>query len=236
MKLKIYFPKVLINFYVKNIKFHMASYMTPSQTSVAFGRTMVGNTSEVQNITIDWSDVEEYSDNLKVMCDNPNFSVSVVNNPCTPANQTWGTSNQRWGQSTVSVTYTPTEEGNHTGNIYFYDNKRFITIPVSGEAYRPLNLSTSIEPSTQITKDDHYSLVTLEREFKAGYSTVTIPFDYDIDDNIRGAKAAQLTFVTYNSQDEYTLYLQEIENGLHSASSFSLCSAAWRTCSSYRLR
>lgn len=202
-----------LNAYVKNIKFHMASYMTPSQTSVTFGRTMVGNTSEVPNITIDWSDVDKYSDNLKVMCDNPNFSVSVVNNPCTPANQTWGTSNQRWGQSTVSVKYTPTEEGNHTGNIYFYDNKRFITIPVSGEAYRPLNLSTSIEPSTQITKDDHYSLVTLEREFKAGYSTVTIPFDYDIDDNIRGAKAAQLTFVTYNSQDEYTLYLQEIENG-----------------------
>ena len=202
-----------LNAYVKNIKFHMASYMTPSQTSVAFGRTMVGNTSEVQNITIDWSDVEEYSDNLKVMCDNPNFSVSVVNNPCTPANQTWGTSNQRWGQSTVSVKYTPTEEGNHTGNIYFYDNKRFITIPVSGEAYRPLNLSTSIDPSTQITKDDHYSLVKLERVFKAGYSTVTIPFDYDIDDNIHGAKAAQLAFVTYNSQDEYTLYLQEIENG-----------------------
>lgn len=202
-----------LSVYYTNIYFHMASYMTPDQTNMAFERTMVGNTSEVQNITIDWSDVEKYSDNLKVMCDNPNFDVSVVNNPCTPANQTWGTSNQRWGQSTVSITYTPTEEGNHTGNIYFYDNKRFITIPVSGEAYRPLNLSTSIDPSTQITKDDHYSLVTLERVFKAGYNTVTIPFDYDIDDNIHGAKAAQLAFVTYNSQDEYTLYLQEIENG-----------------------
>ncbi len=202
-----------LSVYYTNIYFHMASYMTPDQTNMAFERTMVGNTSEVQNVTIDWSDVEDYSDNLKVMCDNPNFSVSVVNNPCTPANQTWGTSNQRWGQSTVSVKYTPTEEGNHAGNIYFYDNKRFITIPVSGEAYRPLNLSTSIDPSTQITKDDHYSLVTLERVFKAGYNTVTIPFDYDIDDNIHGAKAAQLAFVTYNSQDEYTLYLQEIENG-----------------------
>lgn len=202
-----------LNAYVKNIKFHMASYMTPSQTSVAFGRTMVGNTSEVQNITIDWSDVEEYSDNLKVMCDNPNFSVSVVNNPCTPANQTWGTSNQRWGQSTVSVKYTPTEEGNHTGNIYFYDNKRFITIPVSGEAYNALILSPDINPNTQITDGGAlYSKVKLNRALPQGYFTATFPFDYNIS-VIPNAFVAQLELVTHNQQDGYTLYFKKVADG-----------------------
>ncbi|MBQ2363039.1 MAG: hypothetical protein II287_05465, partial [Bacteroidaceae bacterium] len=202
-----------LSLYYTNVYCHMASYMTPSQTNVACGRTMVGNTSEVQNITIDWSDVYKYSDNLKVMCDNPNFSVSVVNNPCTPANQTWGTSNERWGQSTISVTYTPKEEGNHTGNIYFYDNKRFITIHVSGEAYNALILSPNTNPNTQITDGGVvYSKVQLNRALPKGYFTATFPFDYNIS-VIPNAFVAQLELVTHNQQDGYTLYFKKVADG-----------------------
>lgn len=201
-----------LNFY--NVTFHMASYMTPSQTSAAFGRTMVGNTSEGQNITIDWSNVEDYSNNLKVVCDNPNFIVTVTHSPCTPANQTWGTSNQRWGQSTITVLYNPQSEGVHSGIIYFYDNRRFITIPVNGEAYNALILSPDIDPYTQITDGGVlYSQVRLNRDLPTGHFTVTFPFDYNIS-VIPDAYAAQLSLVTYNRQDGYTLYFQKVADGL----------------------
>lgn len=201
-----------LDFY--NVTFHMASYMTPSQTSAAFGRTMVGNTSEGQNITIDWSNVEDYSDNLKVVCDNPNFIVTVTHSPCTPANQTWGTSNQRWGQSTITVLYNPQSEGVHSGIIYFYDNRRFITIPVNGEAYDALILSPDIDPKTQITDGGVlYSMVRLNRDLPAGHFTITFPFDYNIS-VIPNAYAAQLSLVTYNQLDGYTLYFQKVTDGL----------------------
>ena len=198
-----------LNVYFRNIYIYMASYMTPDHQSVTFDRTMVGRVSEVKNITVDWSGVEDYINNLKVMCDNPNFVVSVVNNPCTPANQTWGNSNQRWGQSTISVSYTPQEVGAHTANLYFYDNKRFITIPVSGEAYSPLELTTNVNPSTLIYgENEFYSLVYLDRALPAGYFTMTLPFDYNISE-IEGAYAAQLAQVTYNVADGYTLYFEK---------------------------
>lgn len=195
--------------YFDDIYFHMASYMTPSESNVTFDRTMKEQTSEVKTITIDWSDVEDYANNLKVFSDNSNFEVSVnQHNPCTPANETWGNSNQRWGQSTISITFKPNDTGNFSGNIYFYDNKRFITIPVSGEAYRPLVLNPGVNPSTQIIKEENYSQVVLERTFSAGYSTATFPFDYNISE-VANAFAAQLKLVTYNSNDGYTLYFEK---------------------------
>lgn len=189
--------------------FHMASYMTPSESSVRFDRTMKGQTSTAKTITIDWSDVEDYANNLKVFSDNSNFEVSVnQHSPCTPYNKTWGTSNERWGQSTISITFKPNDTGNFSGNIYFYDNKRFITIPVSGEAYGPLVLNPGVNPSTQIIKEENYSQVVLERTFSAGYSTATFPFDYNISE-VANAFAAQLKLVTYNSNDGYTLYFEK---------------------------
>lgn len=196
--------------------FHMASYMTPSESNVTFDRTMKEQTSEVKTITIDWSDVENYANNLNVFSDNRNFEVSVdQHSPCTPANQTWGTSNERWGQSTISITFKPKDTGYISGNIYFYDNKRFITIPVSGESYGPLELKPTVNPSLQITKEDFYSQVKLERTFSAGYSTLALPFDTNISDfsNDAGAFAAQLSLVTYNSHDGYTLYFKKVDGG-----------------------
>ncbi len=198
-----------MNFY--NVTFHMASYMTPSESNVTFDRTMKGQTSTAKTITIDWSDVEDYANNLKVFSDNSNFEVSVnQHSPCTPYNKTWGTSNERWGQSTISITFKPNDTGNFSGNIYFYDNKRFITIPVSGESYGPLELKPTVSPSLQITKEDFYSQVKLERTFSAGYSTATFPFNYDISSI--GGYAAQLKLVTYNSNDGYTLYFERSDN------------------------
>ena len=192
-----------------NVTFHMASYMTPSESNVTFDRTMKEQTSEVKTITIDWSDVEDYANNLKVFSDNSNFEVFVnQHSPCAPYNKTWGTSNERWGQSTISITFKPKDTGYISGNIYFYDNKRFITIPVSGEAYGPLVLNPGVNPSTQIIKEENYSEVVLERTFSAGYSTATFPFDYNISE-VANAFAAQLKLVTYNSNDGYTLYFEK---------------------------
>lgn len=56
--------------------------------------------------------------------------------------------------------------------------------------------------------------IDLDRSFVVGYSTLTIPFDYDIEYNIPNAYAAQLALVTYNKTDGYTLYFQKVADGI----------------------
>lgn len=203
-----------LHFY--DFTFHMADYMTPDLASVDLGRVMIGNSSEQKTVVVDWSNVENYN-TLNVVCDNPNFTVSVENNPCTPYNQTWGTSCERWGQSTISVSYTPTAEGSHTGNIYFNDNKRFVTIPVNGEGYQALTLNPLLNASSQVPEGEtFYSVVSILRTLPSGHSTITFPFDYNIS-AIEGGYAAQLALVTYNAQDGYTLFFEKVADGLMKA-------------------
>lgn len=60
-----------------------------------------------------------------------------------------------------------------------------------------------------------YPSITLERTFFAGHNTLTLPFDTNISDfsSSEDAYAAQLSLVTLNSQDGYTLYFEIVDGG-----------------------
>ncbi len=61
-----------------------------------------------------------------------------------------------------------------------------------------------------------YSQITLQRTFNTGHSTITLPFDTDINALAVGdanAYVAQLELVTYNKADGYTLYFKKVEDG-----------------------
>lgn len=78
-------------------------------------------------------------------------------------------------------------------------------------------LSPEDTPSLEYTD---YSEITLLRTFKAGYSTLSLPFRtnvgelvgelYDADNDW----LAQLSVVTYNAQDGYTLYFNKVTDGI----------------------
>lgn len=57
-----------------------------------------------------------------------------------------------------------------------------------------------------------YGMVVLERALKAGYSTIALPFDYTLSD-LNADWAAQLSIVTYNKKDGYSLYFNKITEG-----------------------
>jgi hypothetical protein len=63
---------------------------------------------------------------------------------------------------------------------------------------------------------NEYAEITLNRSFAEGHSTLTLPFDTDIShlSNHPNAYAAQLSLVTYNKADGYTLYFQKVADGL----------------------
>ena len=75
----------------------------------------------------------------------------------------------------------------------------------------------TLEPTVTGYDTDTYEIVTLHRTFLQGYNTIALPFATtvaalsnrsDADDWV-----AQLSAVTYNAQDGYTLFFQQVTNG-----------------------
>ena len=86
------------------------------------------------------------------------------------------------------------------------------TLTVKGPS---MTLSPTTAPEIRFPGTE-YSQITLQRAFKSGHSTITLPFDTNIsalaaDD--ASAYVAQLELVTYNKADGYTLYFKKVENG-----------------------
>ncbi len=70
---------------------------------------------------------------------------------------------------------------------------------------------------------EEYSSVTLNRTLKAGYSTIALPFDTDVETLVAGRNeaydssadwVAQLSAVTSSVADGYTLYFQKVAGGV----------------------
>lgn len=118
-----------------------------------------------------------------------------------------------------TLTITPVKVG---GNVTIILNRpeddgykpisKTYTLTVKGPS---MTLSPQEAPEIQYP-ETVYSQITLQRTFKAGHSTITLPFDTRInalavDDD--SAYVAQLELVTYNKADEYTLYFKKVEDG-----------------------
>lgn len=106
----------------------------------------------------------------------------------------------------VTITLTRAED-----NSYNAINKTY-TLTVQGPS---VVLSPTIVPEIQYP-GIAYHQITLQRTFNPGHSTITLPFDTDINALAVGdanAYVAQLELVTYNKADGYTLYFKKVEDG-----------------------
>ena len=93
-----------------------------------------------------------------------------------------------------------------TSNDYYATSiTKVFSVVTSG-----LTLNPAQEPNYE---ERTYKRVVLERTLPMGYSTITLPFTYNIG-AVDGGYVAQLELVTHNQQDGYTLYFQKVSDGI----------------------
>ena len=79
-----------------------------------------------------------------------------------------------------------------------------------------LGASALLTPDeSPVLEYNEYAEITLSRNFAEGHSTLALPFDTNISDfsDDSEAYAAQLSLVTYNKADGYTLYFKKVDAG-----------------------
>ena len=125
-----------------------------------------------------------------------------------------------WGTSADATTYESTNS-TYTTTI----SATFPTTSASETLYaifavirKTLTLDPAVAPNVKYAGTE-YSKVTLQRTLKAGYNTIALPFDIDVE-TLAGSSydadqdwVAQLSSVTYNAHDGYTLYFKKISDG-----------------------
>ena len=105
-------------------------------------------------------------------------------------------------------TVTITASTSTSDSYYGYTATKEYTITA-----RPLVLDPKEQCSVNLNVE--YPTVTLNRTFTTGHSTLALPFDTDIRDFSESpeAYAAQLSLVTYNQADGYTLFFNIVDGG-----------------------
>lgn len=104
----------------------------------------------------------------------------------------------------VTITLTKAED-----DSYYAINKTYHIQVLGASALLTPDESPALEYN-------EYAEITLNRSFAEGHSTLALPFDTYIShlSNHPYAYAAQLSLVTYNKADGYTLYFQKVADGL----------------------
>ena len=103
----------------------------------------------------------------------------------------------------VTITLTKAED-----DSYYAINKTY-HIQVLGAS------ALLIPDESPVLEYNEYAEITLSRSFAEGHSTLALPFDTNISDfsDDSEAYAAQLSLVTYNKADGYTLYFKKADAG-----------------------
>ena len=190
--------------FFKNVKISELRYLTSTASSLDFGENVEGDavskTFTVKHANAGYG-VTLTSSNLNA------FEVS-------PTVLT-ATGGDKMGEETIMVTYKNNNPGSHNGTITIADpsgSNADIIINVSGST---LSNTLFLNPTDTSSYDVRtYKRIVLQRTLPMGYSTITLPFTYDID-NVEGdAFVAQLELVTHNQQDGYTLYFRKVADGV----------------------
>jgi hypothetical protein len=103
------------------------------------------------------------------------------------------------------VTITLTKAGDES---YYAINKTY--------HIQVLGASALLAPDkAPVLEYNEYAEITFNRTFVVGHSTLALPFDTNISDFSDDSKAyaAQLSLVTYNKADGYTLYFKKVADG-----------------------
>lgn len=189
---------------VSNIQISELRYLTSTASNIDFGENVEGET---------------VSKTFTVKHANAGYGVTLTSsNPSafevSPALLT-STGGDKMGEETITVTYKNNAVGSHSGTITIADpngSNAAITLNVAGSTLsNTLFLNPAETPNYDVRT---YKRIVLERTLPMGYSTITLPFTYDID-NVGGeAFVAQLELVTHNQHDGYTLYFRKVADGV----------------------
>ena len=190
--------------FFKNVKISELRYLSTETTSLDFGENMQDEIITPQSFVLKHCNAGL---GVTVTSSNENFIVST--------DKLESTGGDKMGEETISVTYLNNTPGSHSGTITIADpngTNADITINVSGSTLsNTLFLKPTEKPNYEART---YKRIVLERTLPMGYSTITLPFTYDIDNVEGGAYVAQLELVTHNQLDGYTLYFKKVEDGV----------------------
>ena len=188
---------------VSNIQITELRYLNASATSIDFGENVEGD-AVTKTFTLRHANAGY---GVTLVSSNPDaFEVS-------PSTLTT-TGGDKMGEETITVTYKNNTVGKHSGTITIAD-------PNGTNASVSVNLSATTISSglilnpTQTPNYDvrTYKRIVLQRTLPMGYSTITLPFTYNIG-GVEGGYVAQLELVTHNQQDGYTLYFKKVSDGI----------------------
>lgn len=188
---------------VSNIQISELRYMTATESSLDFGENEEGDavtkTFTLKHVNAGYG-VEIVSSNADMFEVSPSILTS--------------TGGDKMGEETITVTYKNNTVGKHSGKITITDPSDAnspIEIAVSGSTLtNTLTLKPGETPNYDVRT---YKRVVLQRTLPMGYSTITLPFTYDIG-GVEGGYVAQLALVTHNQQDGYTLYFNKVSDGI----------------------
>lgn len=189
---------------VSNIQISELRYLTSTASSLDFGENVEGDAVS-KTFTVKHANAGY---GVTLTSSNPNaFEVS-------PAMLTT-TGGDKMGEDIITVTYKNNTIGVHSGTITIADpsgSNADLTINVSGSTLsNTLFLNPTETPNYDVRT---YKRIVLQRTLPMGYSTITLPFTYDIDNVEGGAFVAQLELVTHNKHDGYTLYCKKVTDGV----------------------
>lgn len=189
---------------VSNIQISGLRYLTSTASSLDFGENVEG---------------DAVSKTFTVKHANAGYGVTLTSsNPdafeVSPTVLT-ATGGDKMGEETITVTYKNNTVGEHSGTITIADPNGENAAIILNVAGTTLSNTLFLNPTETPNYDVRtYKRIVLQRTLPMGYSTITLPFTYDID-NVEGdAFVAQLELVTHNQQDGYTLYFRKVADGV----------------------
>lgn len=188
---------------VSNIQITELRYLTSSATSIDFDENVEGD-AVTKTFTLRHANAGY---GVTLVSSNPDaFEVS-------PSTLTT-TGGDKMGEETITVTYKNNTVGEHSATITIADPNG-TNAPMSVDLSATTISSGLILNPTQTPDYDvrTYKRVVLQRTLPMGYSTITLPFTYNIG-GVEGGYVAQLELVTHNQQDGYTLYFKKVSDGI----------------------
>ena len=189
--------------YFRNVNITEYGCFSTDVTSLDFGKNIYAQNVQPRSIVLKHANAGTA---VTVTSSNPDFfKVS----PAVLAT----TGRDKHGETAIEVSYSNHKFGDYAAVITISDpSGRFddILIDVKGNTYiDAFVLNPELYPDYEGGEQER---VFLPRVFPAGYSTVTLPFDYNVS-VVDGAFVGQLAQVTYNQYDGYTLYIKKVHDG-----------------------
>ena len=149
-----------------------------------------------------------FSDNTATASSGLAVTYSSSNASAIEVNPTTGEMTAKAIGSHIAVT--ATQEGNYKYNSV--SETRYFTVVNSELVLYPA--------ATTDLKYNEYSKVTLMRTLRKGYNSIALPFNTTVEELAGegdGNWVAQLSTVTYNAKDGYSLYFKKVEDGTMTA-------------------